>query len=96
MTKPLHALILSAALLATPLFASSSFAAGNPEPSIVITHSKDKTFYEYTLNGEVVEIKVVPKVGPIYYLIPAGGDDAQFKRQTESNLVIPKWVIFSW
>ncbi len=78
------------------LLSNSTFAELPAEPSIVITHTKDKTFYEYTLNGKVLEIKVVPKFGPSYYLVPAGGSDDDFKRMTQSNLVVPKWVIFSW
>ena len=88
-------LLLIAAIFAS--FASiQSFAADSSEPSIIIRHSDDKTYYEYMLNGQLVEIKVVPKIGPTYYLVPAGGDDSEFKKQTESSLVVPKWVIFSW
>ncbi len=83
-------------LLLACLFSAFTLANNPNEPSIVITHTKDKTFYEYTLNGEILEIKVVPKVGPTYYLVPAGGSNEEFKRLTQSSLVVPKWVIFSW
>ena len=63
---------------------------------ITIYHTEDKTFYEYTREGEVVEIKVVPKKGETYYLIPNGGADEGFRRATESKLRVPTWVIFSW
>jgi hypothetical protein len=82
-------------LLITALLASISCFAEDPnEPSIIISHTEDKTFYEYSINGEVVEIKVVPKVGPSYYLVPTDNDD--MKRKNQSNLTVPKWVIFSW
>lgn len=90
--KTLNAWLLMAALLGS----AATWAADPVEPSIVIRHSEDKTFYEYSINGEVREIKVVPKVGPVYYLVPVGGDSEEFKRQTQSNLVVPKWVIFRW
>jgi len=95
--KPLATLIVKSVATCL-LFASVSTLswAEDVEPSIIIRHSEDKTFYEYTVNGEVVEIKVVPKEGPTYYLIPAGGEDQEFKRQSQSNLVVPKWVIFRW
>lgn len=64
------------------------------EPQIVIRHEKDKTFYEYRVNGMVKEIKVVPEVGPSYYLVPAEGGD--MIREDESQLLVPSWVIFSW
>ncbi|MGK0443139.1 MAG: hypothetical protein ACJA1U_000061 [Bermanella sp.] len=88
--------ILSWLILSLLLASPASFAADAIEPSIVIRHSEDKTFYEYTLNGEVQEIKVVPKVGEPYYLVPVGQDNEDFQRQTQSKLVVPKWVIFRW
>lgn len=95
--KPLATLLVKS--IATCLLIASATTttwAEDIEPSIIIRHSEDKTFYEYTVNGEVVEIKVVPKEGPAYYLIPAGGEDQEFKRQSQSKLVVPKWVIFRW
>lgn len=87
--------ILTWLLLATVLVGVNSFADSTEEPSIIISHSEDKTTYEYTLNGKTVEIKVVPKHGPAYYLVPK--DDANsFERTAQSRLVVPKWVIFSW
>jgi hypothetical protein len=82
-------------LLIAALFSSMcSFGADPNEPSIIISHSEDKTFYEYSVNGKLVEIKVVPKIGPAYYLVPADGEEMQ--RSAQSRLTIPKWVIFSW
>lgn len=66
------------------------------EPSVVIRHSEDKTFYEYRVNGELQEIKVVPKVGQPYYLIPDGTEADEYKRQNKSNVVPPSWLIFTW
>lgn len=87
---------MSAALLslavALPL---SSYADDNDinQPEIVITHKSDKTFYEYRVNGEVTEIKVVPKGGKPYYLVPVNGS---MVRSDRSRLLIPRWVIFQW
>lgn len=65
------------------------------EPEISITHDGDATYYEYSINGQVREIKVVPKVGKPYYLVPSDGSD-EFIRADKSQLLIPKWVIFRW
>ncbi len=84
-------------LVVSTLFALLSVQAqAEEEPKITIYHTEDKTFYEYTREGEVVEIKVVPKKGEPYYLIPNGGADEGFRRATESKLRVPTWVIFSW
>lgn len=64
------------------------------EPQIVIRHTEDKTFYEYRVNGVLKEIKVVPSVGPEYYLIPADGGG--WIREDRSTLLLPSWVIFRW
>lgn len=67
---------------------------GDPaEPVITIIEQEDKKLYEYRVNGEIVEIKVVPKVGPVYYLVPADGG---FIRADESQLLVPSWKLFTW
>lgn len=63
-------------------------------PEIVIRPGKNEVFYEYRVNGQLVEIKVVPEVGPEYYLVPADGGGWQ--QDTESGLMVPSWVLFRW
>lgn len=77
---------------ATPILAEES--ALPVEPHITIRHSDRETFYEYRVNGILKEIKVVPEVGPTYYLVPADGDG--WIKEEKSQLLVPKWVIFSW
>lgn len=72
---------------------TSDYQRDANEPQVVITADEDATFYEYRVNGELREIKVVPKVGPPYYLVPAPDG---WVRQDQSQLRIPSWVIFSW
>ncbi|MCD1629449.1 DUF2782 domain-containing protein [Marinobacter shengliensis] len=62
-------------------------------PEIVIRPGENEVFYEYRVNGQLMEIKVVPDVGPEYYLVPSDGGWIQ---DTESDLLIPSWVIFRW
>ncbi len=88
--------LVFASVISSGLWLTPAFAQDPNEPQIVIYNTEDKTFYEYTLNGEVVEIKVVPKKGEPYYLVPNGGDDAGFHRATGSKLSVPSWVIFRW
>ncbi|ARU55051.1 MAG: DUF2782 domain-containing protein [Pseudomonadales bacterium] len=65
------------------------------EPQITIRHGEEKTFYEYRQNGVLVEIKVVPKIGPVYYLVPADSGEGWI-REDKSQLLVPSWVIFKW
>lgn len=75
---------------------SNLVLAGPEEPKITIRHEVSKTFYEYRVNGVLVEIKVVPEKGVPYYLVPAENGDGAFIQEDESQLLVPKWVIFSW
>lgn len=72
---------------------TSDYQRSPTEPQVVITSGEDATFYEYRVNGELVEIKVVPKVGPPYYLVPAPDG---WIRRGQSEVRVPSWVIFSW
>lgn len=65
------------------------------EPQITIHHDADNTYYEYRINGQLKEIKVVPEKGKPYYLVPAPGD-GEFIRHESSQMLIPQWVLFSW
>lgn len=63
-------------------------------PQIVIRPGDNEVFYEYRVNGQLMEIKVVPEVGPEYYLVPADGGG--WIRENETDMLVPSWVIFSW
>ena len=91
--------LLLATLLFIPLVSPLSIAEPQPEfdendPAVTIRQSKQATFYEYRINGQLKEIKVVPSVGKPYYLVPTG--DGEFDRFDNSGLMIPKWILFSW
>lgn len=73
----------------------SDYQPPGSEAQIVIRPGDGKeVFYEYRVNGELVEIKVVPDVGPAYYLVPADGGG--WIRETETDLLVPSWVLFRW
>jgi len=65
------------------------------EPQVTITKKKDMVIEEYRVGGKLFKIKVIPKIGPPYFLIDERGD-GQFSRQDgpdASNLRPPQWVI---
>lgn len=62
--------------------------------AIVIRPGEKKVFYEYRVNGQLMEIKVVPDVGPEYYLVPADGGG--WIREADSGMLVPSWVLFRW
>jgi len=85
-----------ALISASALFAQASFAADPIDETVTIRNDGDNTYYEYRLNGKVSEIKVVPKVGKPYYLVPTHEEDGDFMRKDNPEMRIPKWVIFRW
>ena len=89
---------LLAALLLAPaiLLGSVAYAVEPIGETVTIRNDGDNTYYEYRVNGQLSEIKVVPKVGPAYYLVPSQQDDGDFVRKDNPDMRVPKWVIFRW
>ncbi|MGF2688080.1 DUF2782 domain-containing protein [Marinobacter sp. DUT-3] len=72
----------------------SDYQPSSEGPQIVIRPGEQEVFYEYRVNGQLVEIKVVPEVGPEYYLVPADGGG--WIREDETDMLVPSWVLFRW
>ncbi|MCK7549055.1 DUF2782 domain-containing protein [Marinobacter koreensis] len=72
----------------------SDYQPADGGPEIVIRPGDKKVFYEYRVNGQLMEIKVIPDVGKEYYLVPADGGG--WIRETKSDLLVPSWVLFRW
>ncbi|MBD3648399.1 MAG: DUF2782 domain-containing protein [Pseudomonadales bacterium] len=78
--------------------ASHGFAATPEElrnDDIEIIEDEDRTIYEYRTNGVLMIIKVVPKIGPPYYMVPADGSP-HYKSLDYSRKLYPQWVIIEW
>ncbi|WP_369600174.1 DUF2782 domain-containing protein [Hahella sp. SMD15-11] len=91
--KAFAALILLS-LFQTPLWAVEPADSGDQAGEIVIRVEQDKTLYEYRINGELVQVRVVPKIGPEYYLIPQ--DDGSLRRSDRPRVLIPSWKLLEW
>ena len=68
------------------------------EPDITIIRRGDKTIHEYRVNGELYMVKIIPRIGPPYYLIDSDGDGSLDIRRSdlEEGTQVPQWVLFSW
>ena len=73
---------------------SSLWASDPDETEIVIREQDEKTIKEFWVDGKLEAIKVIPRVGPSYYLVDPDGralDD-----QERGSLRLPSWKIFQW
>ncbi len=94
--RPLLLPLVMLSLVATAPVQAQEPQYSEDEPEIVIRRGAEgEVYYDYVVNGEVVEIKVVPGTGKPYYLVPAEGHDG-YIRLDRSQLLIPKWVLFRW
>ena len=68
------------------------------EPEVKIIKRKDAEVTEYRMNGQLYMVRIVPVVGPPYYLIDSTGDGELNVRRSELDpgLVVPNWMIFRW
>lgn len=69
------------------------YQPGPEESQIIIRSGENEVYYEYRVHGQLLEIKVVPEVGPSYYLVPADGG---WIREDRSQTLIPSWILFGW
>jgi len=67
------------------------------EPQVTISRREGETVEEARVAGKVVWIKVTPRHGNAYYLIPDGGANTYIRRDSlDSGLKVPMWVIFTF
>ena len=73
---------------------------GDPElePQVTIIRSEDETVEEVRIGGELRYVRVTPRHGRPYFLIPDGSGAARSSGATASTsrLKVPMWVLFSW
>jgi hypothetical protein len=73
--------------------------AGDPElePQVTITRKDGETVEEARVQGRVVWIKVTPRHGRPYFLIPDGSGQMFIRRDNfDSGLKVPLWLLFSF
>ncbi|MDE2342513.1 MAG: DUF2782 domain-containing protein [Betaproteobacteria bacterium] len=77
-----------------PDLPSAQSPAPAQEPEVTIVERDNATFEEYRMNGRLYKIKVIPKVGPPYYLVDELGDNVWHRYDASGPpLHVPRWVI---
>ena len=59
-----------------------------------IVIAEDRVVYEYRVNGVITAIKVVPKRGRPYYMVPV--DESPHYEINHDATLYPKWVLLQW
>jgi len=69
-----------------------------PSGEVIIQNQGGGIVEEQRVNGKLYAIRVTPKKGAPYYLVDSDGDgDLETrKNDTDSDLLIPSWVIKEW
>jgi hypothetical protein len=67
------------------------------EPQVTITKKENETVEEARVNGKLKWVKVTPRHGVPYYLVPDGSDGVLIRREGfDPGLRVPLWVLFSF
>jgi hypothetical protein len=67
------------------------------EPQVTIIRRETETIEEVRIGGEIKFVKVTPRHGVPYYLVPDGNGRNFVKRDSlDTSLKVPMWVLFSW
>jgi hypothetical protein len=66
------------------------------EPQVTITRKDGETVEEARVGGRVIWIKVTPRHGRPYFLVPDPNGQLQIRSSLDSGLVIPLWVLFTF
>ena len=67
------------------------------EPQVTITKKDDQTIEEARVNGRLMWVKVTPRNGRPYFLIPDATDGTLIRREGfDPGLKVPLWLLFSF
>ena len=82
-------IVFAVGLLGTAVAGAEEVRQG---PDVVIIAGDDKVVYEFRQNGQLRMVRVVPKWGKPYYLVPR--DDTEgFGDLQRADMLLPQWVI---
>jgi Protein of unknown function (DUF2782) len=73
--------------------------AGDPElePQVTITRKEGETVEEARVNGKIVWVKVTPRHGKPYFLVPDGSGNVYIRRDSlDTGLRVPLWLLLEF
>ncbi len=93
-------LALGAALLWSVGAVPAAWAAADPEDvrrgqDVTIIAGEERTIYEYRRSGVLHRIKVVPRIGRPYYLVP-DDETRAYSDLEQAKRLVPRWVLIEF
>lgn len=72
--------------------------SGEPlEPEVTILQTDRETVYEYRRNGQLIMVRVKPRVGPPYYFVDVDGDGELDYRPGDPMVnSVNQWLLYQW
>lgn len=64
-------------------------------PDVTLIEGEERTVYEYRQNGHLRLVKVVPKFGKPYYLVPRDLSKG-FGDLEQADMLLPQWTIIEF
>jgi hypothetical protein len=89
-TPVVWATLLCCHVLLVPTIAQAEEAIRGPD--VVIIAGEDRVIYEFRQNGQLRMVRIVPKWGKPYYLVPRDNTKG-FGDLERSDMLLPQWVI---
>ncbi len=87
---------LTIAVTLTPIYAQDDSkttpSLNKRGPDVVLRETPERTIYEYRQNGQLTMIKVVPKKGKPYFLVPVDRTE-NYGELDRAKRLKPQWVI---
>jgi hypothetical protein len=67
------------------------------EPQVTITRKEGETVEQARVNGKLVWVKVTPRNGRPYFLVPDGSGNVFIRRDSlDSGLKVPLWLLLEF
>jgi hypothetical protein len=73
--------------------------AGDPElePQVTISRKEGETIEEARVNGKLLWVKVTPRHGKPYFLVPDGSGNVYVRRDSlDTGLRVPLWLLLEF
>jgi hypothetical protein len=93
MSRCIWALLLCLGAIASGIPARAEEVPANlADEDVTITEGEERTVYEYRQNGQLRMVRIVPRFGRPYFLVPADPTRGQGDLEQRGQLV-PSWRI---